>query len=504
MLTSVQPTVSIVMAAYNLGQFVGATIESVLRQTFADFEFIIIDNGSEDNTAAIIHSFHDSRIRLLSEEINLGPALAVNRAIDASHGKYLALLAADDLWAPEKLARQVAFLNDNPQAGAVFSAVQLIDEEGRAFTDSTHCYYNVFKQPNRTRHEWLRHLFQYGNCLCAVSSLVRRSSVTGDWYRSEMLQLSDIELWIRILLEFEIHLIQEKLTYYRIRSGEANTSAPRLDAAMRCAFETFTRVAVLFIRPPVLDDVHLIFPEIGALTAGRSDSLKKWHLASLFIEHNWEPWRLFGLTLQSDLLANTASREELIGAVGPSVFSKHFRAVGVASPLGAPPCRAQIYWPFNGSFEESRSISQSYEDGTLARTVFSIPIREGESAFRFDPCDGIGTVYIREVVLRSKSEHGGPFTMTNADLLSHDGCVRIDPEGFRFATIWNPQMVFRLPPGLSGKEVTVEVSLMHSNSTVEVQSALTALRTECHALRHRIELYNRRSWLHRALRKLRF
>lgn len=499
------------MSAYNLERFVGETIESVLRQTYADFEFVIIDNGSEDNTAAIIRGYTDPRIRLLSEPTNLGPSLAVNRAIEHSQGKYLALMAADDLWMPEKLAHQVAFMDGHPETGATFTTVQPIDEEGHAFADPKHFYFTIFEQPNRQRHEWLRHFFHKGNCLCAVSSLVRRSAVSGEWFRPEMLQLSDFELWIRIVLQSDIQVIQEKLTCFRIRSGDANTSGSRVDVGMRCAFEAATRIAPLFIRPPALEAIHLIFPEFGADASGWNVSLKKWRLASLFTEHSWEAWRLFGLTLQSELLADVTSRDELLQILGPRAFSQHFRTVGIASPLGLPACRAQIFWPLNGEFSESLSSFQPYEDGILTRVVFTIPIGHGESLFRFDPCDSIGTVYIKEIVLYSESGRDSRFVLNNTDLLSYDGCARFDPDEHRFATFWNPKLIFRLPTELSGKDVTIEVALMHSFSTNELQNVVTNLRNERDTARNErdtmlnaIRRYNSHSWLKRALHKVRF
>ena len=500
--SSVPPTVSIVMAAYNLGHFIGETIESVLQQTYADFEFIIVDNGSEDNTAEVISGYHDSRIKVLSEPINLGPSLAVNRAIEISHGKYLALLAADDLWAPEKLTRQVAFLDSNGGTGAVFTTALPIDEDGRAYADPNHCYFSVFEQPNRSRHEWLRQFFRHGNCLCAVSSLVRRSAVSGEWYRAEMLQLSDFELWIRIVLQGDIHIIQEKLTCFRIRSGEANTSGSRVDVAMRCAFEAATRIAPLFIRPPVLEAIHLIFPELGVQAAGWNDSLKKWHLASLFTDHALASWRWFGLTLQSDLLADLASRAELMNALGPLAFSQHFRSVGISSPIGLPPCRAQIYWPLNGNFQESLSSFQPYEDGILTRVIFTIPLGHGESVFRFDPCDGAGIVFIKDIAVYSESNPEERFVLNHTNLTSYSGCERFDPNELRFTTFWDSNLIFRVPNELSGQRLKVEVWLKHSHSTVELQTFVTNLRDERDALHHTIEQYNRKSWLKRALDKV--
>jgi glycosyltransferase involved in cell wall biosynthesis len=310
------PVVSIVMPAYNLGQFVGQAIESVLAQTFRDFELVIIDNGSTDNTAEVIRSHTDARIKFLQEPANLGPSLAVNIAILHSIGKYVALLAADDFWMPEKLARQVAYLDSHPNAGAVFSLASVVDEKGDSFSDGNHAYSRVFEQPNRERHEWLAHFLKNGNCLCAVSSLARRSVVHGEWYRPEMLQLSDFELWIRIVLKSDIHIIQERLTCFRVRAHGANTSGTRLDVLRRCAFEEASRIAPLFVSAEALKMAHLIFPEIGYESVSLPASVKKWRIAKYFTGHDREPWRLFGLMLQAELLADVSSRDKLVSISG--------------------------------------------------------------------------------------------------------------------------------------------------------------------------------------------
>lgn len=134
-----RPAVSVVMPAYNLAKFVGQSIESVLSQTYGDFELVIIDNGSTDNTADVIRSYKDERIKFLKVPSNLGPSLAVNIAIGHSTGKYVALLAADDYWTPEKLARQTAYLDSHPDTGAVFSLASVVDEEGIYFLTTSMC-----------------------------------------------------------------------------------------------------------------------------------------------------------------------------------------------------------------------------------------------------------------------------------------------------------------------------------------------------------------------------
>ena len=95
--------VSIIMPTYNCGRFIADAIQSVLAQTYKAWELIIVDDGSTDNTADIVTSFSDPRIRYLSNEQNMGAALTRNKALREAKGHYIAFLDADDLWTPEKL-----------------------------------------------------------------------------------------------------------------------------------------------------------------------------------------------------------------------------------------------------------------------------------------------------------------------------------------------------------------------------------------------------------------
>ncbi len=466
-----RPTVSVVMSAYNLAKFVGQSIESVLSQTYGDFELIIIDNGSTDNTADVIRSYKDARIKFLKVPSNLGPSLAVNIAIGHSTGKYVALLAADDYWMPEKLARQVACLDSHPGVGAAFTLASVVDEEGNPFADDKHMYSHVFEQPNRARHEWLAHFYKHGNCLCAVSSLVRHSVVEGDWYRPEMLQLSDFELWIRIVQKADIQILPEKLTCFRVRSHEANTSGERLDVRRRCSFEQAVFIAPLFVRDEVLGMFHLVFPEFGGESTGWSPVQKKWHLASLFIGHELESWRMCGLMLQAELLGNAASRAEIVQSLGAAVFSEHFQASGKAVPFENRGCLAKIYWSAGEGFSEPRSAGVEYLPGRWVRLIFSIPAGRTQAVLRLDPCEGSGAVELKNIAITKASDAGSRQLLDSAALLSHAGCQWVDANRPLFIAFSDPQLVFRIPEGWRDAQVTFEVDLM---CTPDIGDALNA------------------------------
>ena len=117
-----KPLVSIITPAYNAGSFIGETIESVLRQTYEHWEMIIVDDGSMDNTAEVVKSFSDPRVHYLHQK-NAGQSSARNLAIEAAKGKYIALLDHDDIFYPDKLTKQVAYMEAHPDCGFCYCKI---------------------------------------------------------------------------------------------------------------------------------------------------------------------------------------------------------------------------------------------------------------------------------------------------------------------------------------------------------------------------------------------
>lgn len=259
-LTRERPEVSVVMAAYNHEKYVAYAIESVLDQTFKNFEFIIIDDGSDDNTAGVIRRFTDPRIKASFSTLNCGAIFTKNRCLDLSQGKYIAILNSDDAFMPDKLEKQVRFLDQNPEYGVVLSHAHIVDDDGKPFTDARHFYFNIFSQPNRNRFEWLRHFFYKGNCLCIPSALIRRECYEQVGRPDpRYLQLPDLDFWIRICLRYEIHIIQEKLTIFRVRANNANASSPTAEHERRVFWE-FSKILRRYLTISE-EELFSIFPE---------------------------------------------------------------------------------------------------------------------------------------------------------------------------------------------------------------------------------------------------
>jgi glycosyltransferase involved in cell wall biosynthesis len=235
-----QPAVSVVIKAYNHAPYVAQSIESVLTQSFQDFEIVITDDGSTDATPEIIRSFGDPRIRFERFEQNRGIAAAMNATVARARGELIAILNSDDFALPGRLETQVAFLREHSEVAAVFSVPRQVDENGEPAAGFGPLFDIPFDEPNPPRQAWLRRFFFRGNSLCAPSAMVRHAV-----YREigeddpRLFNLHDYDRWIRLLEKHEIFVMREPLTAFRFRANDANASGGRHDATVRSAFEWF-------------------------------------------------------------------------------------------------------------------------------------------------------------------------------------------------------------------------------------------------------------------------
>ena len=232
------PAVSVVIKAYNHAAYVRQTIESVLSQSFQDFEIVATDDGSTDGTLEVLRSFGDQRIHVEALPENRGISAAMNAAVARARGRYLAILNSDDWALPGRLQKQAAFLDGNPGVSLVFGLPRFVDEAGEPTAG-----FNDFRLPlgfpDLSRRTWLRQFFFGSNCLCAPTAMVRRSAYKDAGpYDPRLALLGDLDMWLRMLVAGHgIHVLAEELTAFRIRDNNANMSAPRPDSSLRHSFE---------------------------------------------------------------------------------------------------------------------------------------------------------------------------------------------------------------------------------------------------------------------------
>ena len=237
---AVSPKVSVILTSYNSEKYLHECIESVLNQTYQDFELIIWYDESTDDSWNIISSYTDQRIRVFKNESNRFVAHYQKAISDIAQGEYIAIHHSDDVWETDKLEKQVTFLDAHPEIGAVFSRVLIIGEDGKPFQDESHFYYKVFDQPNRNRHEWLNFFFYQGNALCHPSVLIRKICYADcGTYRYGIAHPNDLDLWVRLCQKYEIYVLPEKLVRFRVRSNEMNASGDRPAARILGVFGLF-------------------------------------------------------------------------------------------------------------------------------------------------------------------------------------------------------------------------------------------------------------------------
>ncbi|WGK81281.1 glycosyltransferase [Vibrio aestuarianus] len=235
------PLVTVILTSYNHGQFIAEAIDSVLNQTYGNFELIIWDDCSIDDSWKVIQSYSDERIRAFRNEQQSRGIYGINKTVrEVAKGEYIAIHHSDDVWNPEKLRLQVEFfLRDSAKKyGACFTLVELIDECSATTLAEDSYYSYIFNQENKTREEWLCQFVTTGNALCHPSVLLRQEVFEKcGLYRYGIPQLGDYDLWFRLVFEFDLHIIQSPLTRFRLLNDEKNMSSESLTSLSRMPME---------------------------------------------------------------------------------------------------------------------------------------------------------------------------------------------------------------------------------------------------------------------------
>jgi glycosyltransferase involved in cell wall biosynthesis len=276
------PTVSVIITAYNYGRYLAGAVESVLAQTFAHFEVIVVDDGSTDDTAAEIRPYLGERRLRYYRTDHVGQAAAKNFGIRCSRAPLVAFLDADDLWLPHKLQRQLALLRANPAVGVVYTRRLLIDPEGRQLE---------YRQPKLYRGAVLNQIF-HRNFVCFSSSLVRQAVFDEAGFFNEDLDLAvDYDLWLRVAQRYRFDYVDEPLVKYR--TGHANLSSRAeerlviVDQIMRCFLER--RGGWQLLDPKRVRRARAeIYFSIGLLRRFRSRlAALPWYVRALALSPGW-------------------------------------------------------------------------------------------------------------------------------------------------------------------------------------------------------------------------
>lgn len=225
------PTVSVIMSVYNGERYLRKAVASILHQTFEDFEFIIINDGSTDGTREILESYHDDRIVLIHQD-NAGLTKALHRGLSLARGEYVARIDADDVAKPSRLENQLQFLKKHPKVMLVGSNCYNIDENGSVLSltdlpvDEVQIKWNLL----------------FYNCLRHSTVMFRRKEVDNlGGYNTAIPYAQDYDLWMRIAGKYSVANLKEPLVYLRV-PREGTITYDKIDEQTQQAEQIYLNV----------------------------------------------------------------------------------------------------------------------------------------------------------------------------------------------------------------------------------------------------------------------
>ncbi|HIK07287.1 MAG TPA: glycosyltransferase family 2 protein [Trichormus sp. M33_DOE_039] len=241
------PKVSVIIPAYNAMAFLPTTLDSVLQQTFSDYEVIIVNDGSSDGIVHWFTQIIDVRVKLITQE-NQGPAAARNNGITNSQGDYIAFLDADDIWEATKLEKQVAILEANPTIGLVYSWVGSIDAQGNI---DNKIRKNIFEG-----NVWEK-ILEHNIIECGSNPMVRRKCFDNVGVFDPCLAYAqDWEMWVRIASRYAFKVVDETLVYYRSHPSNRSKNWQIMEQNYNLIFEKSFAFAPEYLSPEDLENLE--------------------------------------------------------------------------------------------------------------------------------------------------------------------------------------------------------------------------------------------------------
>jgi GT2 family glycosyltransferase len=232
------PKISIVIPAYNAERTIAETINSVLLQTFTDFELIVINDGSKDKTLEIIKGVNDKRVKVFSYE-NGGLPTARNRGIACAIGEFIAFLDADDLWTPNKLELQLAALQQHPEAGVAYSWTCFMDVDEQGKPISFHPSSSYFFVGDVYKNLLVSDFIHSGS-----NTLIRKEAVesVGE-FDPTLKSCEDWDYWLRLAAQWDFVVVPRHQIFYRRTSGAMSSKVEVMKQASLIAMEKAYKAA---------------------------------------------------------------------------------------------------------------------------------------------------------------------------------------------------------------------------------------------------------------------
>lgn len=265
------PLVSIVLPAFNCEKFIRFTIDSLLNQTYTNFELLIINDGSTDSTVQIIKSFSDTRIQLINNSKNKGLIYTLNKGLELAKGKYIARIDADDICLPTRLEKQVNWLEKNSNTVIVATKIEFIDEQGMAIGT-----WDLDQQ--KTTAYQIKNAMLWQCCIAHPTVMMRSDVIKKYRYANNQKHSEDFGLWLQVLSDhFTIEKIPEALVQYRVHSSSVTGAINSKKNPFFIQFNTKKRFLISRIQAFKfgLFELKLVFTTVYDGLMGIAKELKK-------------------------------------------------------------------------------------------------------------------------------------------------------------------------------------------------------------------------------------
>jgi glycosyltransferase involved in cell wall biosynthesis len=210
------PKITVLLPVYNSELYIKDAVDSILNQTFSDFEFIIIDDASTDKSVEIIQSYSDSRIQLIVKPKNSGYTDSLNYGLTIAKGEYIARMDSDDISLPTRFEKQIEFLQKNSEVVVCGTWITVFGNNIDSYT---------FEAPQNSNE--IKLTFLSYDCIAHPSVMFRKSCVMNLEYKKEFVPAEDYKLWSEIIVKHDFSIIQEALLLYR--QHENNISKAKAD-----------------------------------------------------------------------------------------------------------------------------------------------------------------------------------------------------------------------------------------------------------------------------------
>ena len=305
-------------------------------------------------------------------------------------GEYIAIHHSDDLWKPTKLEKQVEFLEKNPDYAACFTQAIFIDESGESYELPTdHPYHHVFEYKNKTRTEWLNHLFWHMSSFCNPSSLVRNEKNFIKFDR-RFFQLSDFKMWLNVCKQKNLYVLPEKLTKFRLRRTAQNSmSSLTVEKAIRNKNESYFTAREFLPFTKDAQEFLKIFPEAEKYQVN-GEIVTKFAFAELCLQHAQPTYKNLGLEILYQLLQEKKSAEKIKKLY--NYTEKNFIAdTGKYDSFGANLELKKLHSELFLDFGEDFKAENVFQKTTLLNSdgkffvAFDCELIAPITRFRFDP-----------------------------------------------------------------------------------------------------------------------